>query len=196
MTQETERCGEPMPDHVPLPIGTALPQAQHNASGLNGYHQLSPLPLPAGKCRTLPRWDIDTGKSRTRTAPKAAFDLEALTLRELKNMQKDVAEAISTFEDRRKAEARAKVEASARGLIYLLAELVGTETKTSPALAATQYRKPESPSLYRSVEGAIRMISFRTVFPISSRLGVSSTIWSPAKRHSVARQKNESTKRK
>ncbi|WP_232823148.1 hypothetical protein [Oceanibium sediminis] len=67
-------------------------------------------------------------KSRTRTAPTAAFDLEALTLSELKNMQKDVAEAISTFEDHQNAEARAKVEASARELIYLLAELVGTET--------------------------------------------------------------------
>lgn len=43
-------------------------------------------------------------------------------------MQKDVAEAISTFEDHQNAEARAKVEASARELIYLLAELVGTET--------------------------------------------------------------------
>lgn len=111
-------------------------------------------------------------------------------------MQKDVAEAISTFEDHQNAEARAKVEAFARELIYLLAKLVGTETKTSRAVAATQYRKPESPLLYRSVEGAIRMISFRTVFPLSSRLGVSSTIWSPAKRHSVARQKNGSTKRK
>jgi DNA-binding protein H-NS len=84
--------------------------------------------LPDRKCRALPRWDIDTVKSRTRTAPTAAFDLEALTLSELKNMQKDVAEAISTFEDHQNAEARAKVEGSARELIYLLAELVGTET--------------------------------------------------------------------
>ena len=129
MAQETERCGEPMPDHVPLPIGTALPQAQHTASGLSGYHQLSPLPLPAEKCRALPRWDIDTGKSRTRTAPTTAFHLEVLTLSELKNMQKDVAEAISTFENHQNAEARAKVDASARDLDYSLAELVGTETK-------------------------------------------------------------------
>tara|TARA_R110002073_G_scaffold7002_1_gene40514 strand:- start:6409 stop:6588 length:180 start_codon:yes stop_codon:yes gene_type:complete len=58
----------------------------------------------------------------------AAFDLEALTLSELKNMQKDVAEAISTFDDHQNAEARAKVEAATRELIYLFAELVGTET--------------------------------------------------------------------
>jgi type IV secretion system protein VirB4 len=55
MAQKTERDGEPMPDHVPLPIGTALPQAQHAASGPSGYHRLSP-PCPsvlrnAGPCR-------------------------------------------------------------------------------------------------------------------------------------------------
>tara|TARA_R110000751_G_scaffold84770_1_gene169452 strand:- start:10070 stop:10303 length:234 start_codon:yes stop_codon:yes gene_type:complete len=44
-------------------------------------------------------------------------------------MQKDVAEAISTFEDHQNAEARAKVDAFARDLGYSLAELVGTETK-------------------------------------------------------------------
>jgi hypothetical protein len=43
----------------------------------------------------------------------ADYDLEALSLSELKKMQKDVAKAISTFEDRQKAEARAKVEAFA-----------------------------------------------------------------------------------
>ncbi len=64
----------------------------------------------------------------------AEYDLEALSLGELKKMQKDVAKAIATFEDRQKAEARAKVEALARDLGYSLAELVGTETKTSRAL--------------------------------------------------------------
>jgi len=44
----------------------------------------------------------------------ADYDLEALSLSELKKMQKEVAKAISTFEDRQKAEARAKVEAFAR----------------------------------------------------------------------------------
>ncbi len=55
MAQETERCGEPMPVHVPLPIGTALPQAWHTAGGQIGGPQLSP-PCPcllgnAGPCR-------------------------------------------------------------------------------------------------------------------------------------------------
>ncbi|TDX26852.1 H-NS family nucleoid-associated regulatory protein [Rhodovulum visakhapatnamense] len=81
------------------------------------------------------------------------FDLEALSLGELKKMQKDVAKAISTFEDRQKAEARAKVEAFARDLGYSLAELVGTETKSSRAAVAAKYRHPENPALTWSGRG-------------------------------------------
>ena len=142
-----------MPDHVLLPIGTALPPAQHTASGQSGYLQLSPLPLPDEKCRALPRWDIDTGKSRTRTAPTAAFDLEVLSLSELKKLQKDVAKAIATFEDRHKAEACAKVEALARDLGYSLAELVDPETKSSRAPAAAKYRHSDNPTLTWSGRG-------------------------------------------
>ena len=83
----------------------------------------------------------------------ADYDLEALSLSELKKMQKDVAKAISTFEDRQKAEARAKVEALALDLGYSLAELFGTETKTSRAPAAEKYRNPENPALTWSGRG-------------------------------------------
>jgi len=75
-----------------------------------------PLPLPSGSCSAPLRRGIDTGTFRTRTVATADFDLGALSLSELKKMQKDVAKAISTFEDRQKAEARAKVEALARDL--------------------------------------------------------------------------------
>ena len=78
--------------------------------------------------------------------PIADFDLEALWLSELKKMQKDVAKAIATYQDRQKAEARAKVEALARDLGYSLAELVGTETKSSRAPVAPKYRHPENPA--------------------------------------------------
>lgn len=77
----------------------------------------------------------------------ADYDLEALSLGELRKMQKNVAKAISTYEDWQKAEARTKVEALARDLGYSLAELVGTETKSSRAPAATKYRHPENPAL-------------------------------------------------
>lgn len=81
------------------------------------------------------------------------FDLEALSLNELKKIQKDVAKAISTFEDRQKSEARAKVEALARDLGYSLAELVGAETKSSRAPAAPKYRHPENLALTWSGRG-------------------------------------------
>ncbi|ETA53193.2 trans-acting regulatory protein hvrA [Rhodobacteraceae bacterium PD-2] len=83
----------------------------------------------------------------------ADYDLEALSLSELKKMQKDVAKAISTYQDRQKAEARAKVEAVARDLGYSLAELVGTETKSSRAPTAAKYRHPENPALTWSGRG-------------------------------------------
>ncbi|PTQ64600.1 H-NS family nucleoid-associated regulatory protein [Celeribacter persicus] len=77
----------------------------------------------------------------------ADYDLEALSLSELKKMQKDVAKAISTFEDRQ------KVEALAQELGYTLAELVGTETKSSRSPAAPKYRHPENPALTWSGRG-------------------------------------------
>jgi DNA-binding protein H-NS len=77
----------------------------------------------------------------------ADYDLEALSLSELKKMQKDVAKAISTYQDRQKAEARAKVEVLARDLGRSLAEPLGTETKSSRGPAAPEYRHPENPAL-------------------------------------------------
>jgi len=58
----------------------------------------------------------------------ADYHLEALSLTKLNKMQKDMAKAISTYEDRQKAEARPKVEAVAREMGYSLAELVGTDS--------------------------------------------------------------------
>jgi DNA-binding protein H-NS len=83
----------------------------------------------------------------------ADYDLEAMSLGELKKMQKDLAKAISTYVDRQKAEARVKVEALARDLGYSLAELVGTETKSSRGPAAAKYRHPENPALTWSGRG-------------------------------------------
>ncbi|WP_306043961.1 hypothetical protein [Mameliella sp. MMSF_3455] len=47
------------------------------------------------------------------TRQEAGFDLGALSRGELTKMQKAVRKAISTFEDRQKAETHAKVEAFA-----------------------------------------------------------------------------------
>jgi DNA-binding protein H-NS len=83
----------------------------------------------------------------------ADFDLEALSLSELKKMQKDIAKAITTYEDRQKAEARAKVEAIARELGYSLAELVDGEAKPKRAPVAPKYLHPENPALTWSGRG-------------------------------------------
>jgi len=83
----------------------------------------------------------------------ADYDLEALSLSELKEMQKDVAKAISSYEDRQKTEARAKVDALARELGYSLSELIGIEGKTARASAPAKYRHPENPALTWSGRG-------------------------------------------
>ena len=59
----------------------------------------------------------------------ADFNLEAMSLKELRQLQKDLAKAISTYEDRHKAEARTKLEAIAKEMGYSLAELIGIEVK-------------------------------------------------------------------
>ena len=83
----------------------------------------------------------------------ADFNLEGMSLSELKKLQKDIAKAISTYQDRQKAEARAKVEAFARDLGYSLTELVGAATKTTRAPAAAKYRHPENAAITWSGRG-------------------------------------------
>lgn len=83
----------------------------------------------------------------------ADFDLEALSLTELRKLHKDIAKAITTYEDRQKAEARAKVEAFAKDLGYSLAELMGEDAKPKRAPAPAKYRHPENPALTWSGRG-------------------------------------------
>jgi len=70
----------------------------------------------------------------------ADFDLEALSLTELRKLHNDIAKAITTYEDRQKAEARAKVEAFTRELGYSLAELMGEDAKPKRAPVAPKYQ--------------------------------------------------------
>jgi hypothetical protein len=84
---------------------------------------LLPLPQPSGSCGILPIQATLRDHSKHRKHRMADVDLQALSLPELTKMQKDVTKAISTFDDRQKVEARAKVEALARELGYSLAEL-------------------------------------------------------------------------
>ena len=83
----------------------------------------------------------------------ADFNLKAMSLKELRQLQKDLAKAISTYEDRHKAEARAKLEAIAKEMGYSLAELIGVEAKATRAPAVAKYRHPENAALTWSGRG-------------------------------------------
>ena len=85
--------------------------------------------------------------------PIADLNLEALSLKELRQLQKDLAKAISTYEDRHKAQARTKLEAIAKEMGYSLAELIGIEVKATRAPALAKYRHPENAALTWSGRG-------------------------------------------
>lgn len=59
-------------------------------------------------------------------------------------MQKCVGTAISTYEDRQRAEARSKAEAFARELDYSLADLFSAEVKATLASAPAKHRHPKN----------------------------------------------------
>ena len=82
------------------------------------------------------------------------LNLEAMTLKELQSLEKSIARAISTYESRHKAEARAKVEALAKELGFALADLVATERpKSTRAPATAKYRHPENAAITWSGRG-------------------------------------------
>ena len=76
-----------------------------------------------------------------------AMDLNALSLKELKDLQSQVAKAIASFEDRKKKEALAELEEKAREMGFTLAELTGAAPvtrKRAPAVA--KYANPADSS--------------------------------------------------
>jgi DNA-binding protein H-NS len=83
----------------------------------------------------------------------ADFNLETMSLKELRQMQKDLVKAISTYEDRHKADARGKLEVIAKEMGYSLADLIGVEVKTTRAPAVAKYRHPENAALTWSGRG-------------------------------------------
>lgn len=81
------------------------------------------------------------------------IDIDALSLNELKQLQKRTSKAIDTFEERQKSDARAKLEAVAKEMGYSLAEFGGADVKSSRAPAAPKYRHPKDASLTWSGRG-------------------------------------------
>ncbi len=64
------------------------------------------------------------------------IDLNALSLKELKDLQAAVTKAVSGFDDRKRKAALSQVEEAARALGFTLSELTGTAVprKRSPAV--------------------------------------------------------------
>ena len=83
----------------------------------------------------------------------ANIKLDTLSLKDLKTLQKEIARAIDTAEERQKAGAREQVEALARKLGYTLAELAEGKSKAKRMPAAPKYRHPENPALTWSGRG-------------------------------------------
>lgn len=80
-------------------------------------------------------------------------ELSTLSLDELKQLQKDVAKAIDTFEARQKADAHAKLEALARDLGFSLSELANLPGKAKKGPVPAKYRDPENPAVTWSGRG-------------------------------------------
>ncbi|MDG3040518.1 H-NS histone family protein [Roseicyclus marinus] len=79
-------------------------------------------------------------------------NLDTMSLAELQDLQKKIAVAIHTFEQRRIAEARAKLEATARELGVSLEDIMGGSAKgktkgRSGPTGAPKFRHPENPAL-------------------------------------------------
>lgn len=72
----------------------------------------------------------------------AHIDLNAMSLAELKDLQRDVAKAITNFEDRKKKEALLALEEKARELGFSIAELTGAKVAKTRAPAAAKYADP------------------------------------------------------
>ena len=75
-----------------------------------------------------------------------AMDLNDLSLKELKDLQSQVAKAISSFEDRRKKQALAELEEKARTMGFSLAELTGSAPVRKRTPAVAKYANPADKS--------------------------------------------------
>lgn len=83
----------------------------------------------------------------------ADIDLDDLSLAKLKQLEKSVAKAILSFEGRRRAEARATVDALARDLGYSFEDLVDAAPARKRTASEAKYRHPENPEVTWSGRG-------------------------------------------
>ncbi len=75
------------------------------------------------------------------------MNIDSLSLKELKDLQSQVAKAIATYEDRKRKEALAALEESARQHGFSLSELMSVAaTSRTRKPAQAKYGNPENPS--------------------------------------------------
>lgn len=74
------------------------------------------------------------------------FNLNDLSLKELKELQAQVAKSISSFEDRKKKDAIAELEEMARAKGFTLAELTGGTIVRKRAPATAKFANPADKS--------------------------------------------------
>ena len=75
------------------------------------------------------------------------FNVETMSIKDLWQLHKAVAKAISTFGYRVKSVALFKLETIAKEIGYSLADLMGETKKITRAPAVAKYRHPENPAL-------------------------------------------------
>lgn len=74
------------------------------------------------------------------------IDLTSMSLKDLKDLQKQVARQIEGFEERKKREALAAIEEKAKALGFSLNELVGASTVRKRKPAKPKYANPANKS--------------------------------------------------
>lgn len=75
------------------------------------------------------------------------MDLSSLSLKDLKQLRKDVDAAISSFEDRQREKAYAELEAIAREKGFSLAELANLAPKRKRSASPARFAHPDNPAL-------------------------------------------------
>jgi DNA-binding protein H-NS len=81
------------------------------------------------------------------------MDLSEYSLRELKQLKKDVESAIESYNDRQRQQAVAELEAIAREKGFSLAELAGLAKSRKKSAAVPKYAHPQNPELTWSGRG-------------------------------------------
>lgn len=74
------------------------------------------------------------------------IDLNTLSLKELKDLQTQVAKAINGYEDRRKKQAMAVLEEKAREMGFSFAELTGAAPTRKRSPATAKFANPGDPN--------------------------------------------------